>query len=656
MFTLSGRVGRRGCGSSACGVFTVCGGIIPLMAFARPAARQTGSQLGIPMIRSTLLASVAFTPVFLTPALAQQTFDLGTIALSSSLSPVELGRTGATVEVLEGDQTATTDGAVIARLNRLSGVNSTSTGGLGSSSGIQIRGLPSQYVGVRINGIDVSDPSGTQTQFDFGGLTGAGIERIEVLKGSQSALYGSEAIAGVINMTTFTPQELGFSGTAQMEGGTYDTYSGAFSIGQRSERGYVALSYGRIETGGFSSQSFNDEDDAFQQTTIDATAEYDATDTLTFGAALRYRDGEVEIDRSAFSDDATGENFFTEKGARVFANLQTAAVAHTFSYSYFQINREDPTGFTRLFKGERQSLSYEASAEMGARTVLNFGADWTEESFRIDAEAGDEENTALNAELLYAASDRIDLSAALRYDDNSTFGGKATGRVAAVWRPVTDLAFRGVIGTGYRAPSLYERFSQYGDASLEPEDSISFELGVEKTYGDLGFAKATLFYTEVDNLIRFDGGSIVCGDPFGCYNQVPGTTVSQGIELSGEYALREGSRLFGAYTYTDAKTEGTRLTRTPRHDLVLGLSNDFTDRFSGYVDLRYVADVVASAFAPADNKVGDYTLVGAGLSYYMTDTAQAYVRVENLFDEDYETAGGFNQPGRGIYLGVRAAF
>ncbi len=608
------------------------------------------------MIRSTLLASVAVMPLTLTPATAQQTYDLGTIALSSNLSPVELGRTGANVEVLEGDQVGANGTSVIARLDRLAGVNSTSNGGLGSGTSIQIRGLPSRYVGVRVNGIDVSDPSSTQTQFNFGGLTVSGIERIEVLKGSQSALYGSETIAGVVNISTFKPQELGFSGSAQAEGGTYDTYSAALSTGYRSERGFVAFSYGRIETKGFSAQSFNDEDDGFEQTTIDATAEYAATDTLTFGVALRYRDGEIEIDRSSFSNDATGEVFSTEKGARVFADLQTGAVAHTFSYSRFEIDREDPGGFNRLFNGTRQSLTYQGTAELGARTIVNFGADWTEETFVLDAESGDEENTALNAELLYAANEQIDLSAALRYDDNSTFGGKATGRVAAVWRPVSDVAFRGVVGTGYRAPSLYERFSLYGDPNLEPEDSISFELGVEKTYGNTGFVKATLFQTEVYNLIEFDSASTACASGFGCYNQVPGKTKSRGLELSGEYLLREGTRLFGAYTYTDAKTEGTRLTRTPRHDVVVGLASDLTARISSHVDVRYVADILPSAFAPADNKVGDYTLVGMGLSYDMTDTAQVYMRVENLFDEEYETAGGFNQPGRGVYLGVRADF
>ncbi len=613
------------------------------------------------MIRSTLMATVALSPLPLTSALAQQTFDLGTIALSSSLSPVELGRTGTTVEVLEGVDAGGNDTSVIKRLDRLPGVNSTSNGGLGTLGNIQVRGLPSRYVGVRVNGIDVSDPSSTQAQFNFGGLTPSGIERVEVLKGSQSALYGSEAIAGVVNISTFTPEEMGFSGTAQAEGGSFDTYLGSFSAGYRAERGFIAFSYGRIETDGFSAQSFNSEDDGFEQTTVDINSEYDATDTLTFGAALRYRDGEVEIDRGSWIPDATGENFVTERGARVFARLETGAFVHTLSYSAMQIDREDPLSeYTRLFEGARQSLSYQATGELGAHATLNFGADWTEERLLLveasEAEfAADEENTSLTAELLYAATDTVDVSAALRYDDNSTFGGEMTGRVAAIWRAREDLTFRSVIGTGFRAPSLYERFSEYGVANLQPEESLSFELGVEKAYGERGSVKATLFRTEVDNLIQWDPTSTACAsDDPGCYNQVAGETVSEGIELSGEYVLRDGMSLYGAYTYTDARNDNTRLIHTPRHDVVVGLNSDFASKLSGYVDVRHVADIVPNV--PANNLVGDYTLVGAGISYDVSDTAEVYLRVENLFDEEYETVSGYNQAGRSVFLGVRADF
>ena len=138
--------------------------------------------------------------------------------------------------MLEGRDAGGDDSRVVDRLVRLPGVNLTSNGGLGALAGVQVRGLPSRYVGVRINGINVMDPSGTQNQFNFGGFTAAGVGRIELLKGSQSALYGSEAIGGVINITTFRPTDQGFSGQAQVEGGSFDTYSGSLSMGYLGDR------------------------------------------------------------------------------------------------------------------------------------------------------------------------------------------------------------------------------------------------------------------------------------------------------------------------------------------------------------------------------------------------------------------------------------
>lgn len=606
------------------------------------------------MLRSTLLASVAITPLLLTSAAAQDAFELGEIIVSGSLSPVTAGQTGATVEVLDADDLANADTSVIQSLDRLPGVNSTANGGLGTNASVQVRGLPARYVVVRINGIDMNDPSGTQNAFNFGALTPSGIDRIEVLKGSQSALYGSEAIAGVIDITTYKPTRDGFSARTAVEAGSYGTTSGTLSVGYLDDRAEVAFTYGRIVSDGFSARANDDEDDSFRQTTLTFTGRYDLTNNFTMGVAVNSRDGAVEIDRS--TTDNTGENYFEELGARIYGELVTGNVTHTFAYSYYDIERRDPGGFTRLFGGDRTRLSYLGSADMAGGYTLNFGIDRTDESFASGGEAGDEDTVSAQAELLFSPSDAVDLSAALRYDDNSAFGGKATGRLAAVWRPREDLAFRAVAGTGFRAPSLYERFSVYGDADLSPEQSRSLELGVEKTYGTIASVKATLFYTEIDDLIDFDGASTACASGFGCYNQVPGTTKSRGLELSGTYALGTATNLYGSYTYTDATTDGVRLTRTPRHDVVLGVDTDLTARIGASLDIRYVGDVLPSAFAPADSKVGDYTVLGVGMTYALSDTAQAYLRIENLFDEDYETAGGFNTPGRSAYIGLRADF
>lgn len=605
------------------------------------------------MTRSYLLATVAVIASGV-PALAQDAFELDTIVVSGSLSPVTTDSTGATVEVLTGEDVGANDSSVINRLDRLPGVSSTSNGGFGTVSSIRIRGLPAAYVGVRINGINVSDPSQTQSMYNFGGLTASGIGRIEVLKGSQSALYGSEAIGGVVDIQTFRPERLGFSTEIAAEAGSFGTYSGTLNLGYKTDQGEVALTFGRVESDGISSIAGDDEDDGFKQSTLTFSAQHAVNDMVTLGGAIYYRDGETEIDRSA--TDNSGTNFQEELGARIFAEMQTGAVTHTLSFSHFDVDRRDPTGWTKHFAGERRQVAYLGSAELGAMYTLNFGIDRTKEEATTDGITESDHTTSAQAELLFRPTDAIDVSAALRYDDNSSFGGKATGRLAAVWRPADDLAFRAVVGTGFRTPSLYERFSAAGDPDLQPEQSRSVELGVEKSFSDVGTVKATLFYTEIDDRIDWDNFAAVCGSGYGCYTQVSGKTKSKGIELSGEYALNTAVSLYGNYTYTDAQTNGDRLSRTPRHDLVLGASSDFSDKLSGYVDLRHVADVIPSIYAPANHKVKDYTLVGVGLSYDITDNATGYLRIENVFDEDYETAGGYNTPGRAAFFGVRAKF
>jgi vitamin B12 transporter len=225
-----------------------------------------------------------------------------------------------------------------------------------------------------------------------------------------------------------------------------------------------------------------------------------------------------------------------------------------------------------------------------------------------------------------------------------------------VWQIGSETALRAVLSTGFRAPSLYEMFSAAGSPTLRPEQSRSAELGVERHFGEAGVIKATVFYTEIDNLIGFDGAATACGSGYGCYNQVPGTTVSKGVEFSGSYALDARYTLFGNYSFTDARNKGARLARVPMHDLVVGVEAAFNDRLSGRLAVQHVADILPSPFAPAGNKVGDYTLVNVGLDFAVTKKATAYLRVDNLLNEDYETAGGYNMPGRAFAFGVRASF
>ena len=610
-------------------------------------------------MRKLLALTTAPLALSVSPAIAQdQPFALDEIVVTgafTALAPQPLARTGATVDLLDTEALEAAPTFTLAStLAALPGVSFSSDGGLGSAKRLRIRGLDTSYVAVRIDGIDVTDPAGVQTALDFGGLTKAGLGRVEVIKGSQSALYGSEAIAGVIDITTARGEELGFGGGFDVEAGSFETYAGTLGVTQRTERGQLSFTLDRTISEGISTRAGDDEADGFQQTFATLSGDFAITDSVTLGVSALWRDAELEIDRSAA--DNSGINFTEQRGARIYAEIDAFGIDHELSYSVFSSDREDPGGFTRNFEGDRRTLSYVGTGDLGT-TTLSFGGDWTEETIETDSVSGDDVTVSLFGEAVFRPLETLDLALSLRHDDSDDFGGQTTGRLAAAWQATPNTIVRAVAGTGFRAPSLFERFSDFGDPDLEAEESVSFDLGVEQRFGDESFVKATVFYAEIDNLIRFDPNATICGTGFGCYGQVEGTTRTRGLELSGRYALAQGrAALFGAYTYTDAETDEGRLARVPRHDLVLGIEGEIADRLTGRFDVRHVADVEASEFAPADNKVGDYTLANFGLDYALTDTVSATLRVENLFDEDYETAGGFNQPGRAAYVGLSTAF
>jgi len=589
---------------------------------------------------------------------------LGTITTSASTEPVGLSETGASVSVVTADDLAKAgDMSVASQLARLPGVSMTRNGGLGTSTALRLRGLSGPYIGVRIDGIDVADPSGTQCAYDFGSTTLGGISRIEVLRGSQSALYGSEAIGGVVDITTFRAREEGTEVQVGIEAGSNETYAATAGIAMKSDRVELAFSASRTVTDGISAFDGGAESDGFRATTLTFYGAYQLTDSLRIGLNGIWRDSFTQFDGFASvppfgltdTDDTEDGQL---RGLRAFATFETGAISHELSFAHSATRRDYvyPTGFytETSFDGSRDQLAYAGRWDASAMLSVNWGLDHTRETFDgtstsafgTDIDAGESTTSAIFAEVLYAPTDALDLSVALRHDDHDAFGGHDTGRVALAWRPADDWVIRAVASTGFRAPSLYELYSTYyGNPDLQPETSTSFELGAEYLMGNGGSLQVTLFHTEIDDKIQWSGGT---------YNQVPGVTTTRGVELAGSVPVAQGWEAFGNYTYTDAFTEDaglrTAAIRVPRHDLTLGVEGQITDRVSGLFTLQHVADVLDAGPLP------DYTVANLTVSYAVNDTTEAYLRVENIFDEDYQTVRDYGQPGRQVFLGLRASF
>lgn len=601
------------------------------------------------MHKSVFLGGVAVLALATAPAFAE-TIDLGEITVSANQGDTTLERSGTTVEVLTEDALQAAPQTRLADvLTGLPGVTLSANGGLGTSSNLRIRGLGGAYVPVLLDGIDISDPASSGNGFDWGGMTSANISRVEVLKGSQSARYGTSAVGGVVTLDSWVPTENGTSGQASIEYGTYNTRRAGLSIGQRTDRTELSLSLSHVKTDGFSANAAGTEADGYEQTLINLRGVYHLSDTALVGISAFYLDAEGEFDEWSGDGAAPYDETNTReaKGYRLFSEFTTGSVGHALSYAYFETDRiSSSNGFDTPFDGDRKKLEYKANFDLGSMLSMYVGADHTRE----EASGATAKATGVFAEVTYTPTDRLDIVTSIRHDDLSDFADKTTGRVALSWRIQDDLILRAQAATGYKPPSLYQLTSAYGDPTFQPEESTSFELGLEKRFGGKDFIRGTLFKTNIDGQVYWDYGSVRCGSGFGCYEVQDFT--AKGLELSGQMALNDRVDLVASYTWTDtADGTGAQALRVPRRDLEIGLNAQLNDKLSGGVSVNYVADRVDTVGA-----VPDYTVVNAHMAYQINDRAQAYLRVENLTDEDYETAAGYSTSGRAFYFGLRASF
>ncbi|NND19680.1 MAG: TonB-dependent receptor [Silicimonas sp.] len=574
---------------------------------------------------------------------AQSAIELDEALVTSGLIPVAVGETGATVEILDDDEIADGAATLDDTLERLPGVAVTRTGTPGSNADLRIRGLPQRYTGVTIDGIDVIDPSAPQAALNFGTMTRALADRIEVAKGTQTAVYGSDAIAGTVNITSWQPAKDGLSWGGQAEAGSFGWVSSVFHLGYLDDRGEAALTLGAARSDGYSARPGNGEADGFHQETLSFRLSRNVTDSVTLGVNGFWTDSAVEDDDG--DTNPVGDYFETRMGLRAFAEVKGDRVDHAVSVSRYVIEREDPTGFSRLFEGRRTEVDYLGTTDLSANATLAFGADWVEEGSDIDGSAAEADNWAVFAEVQYAMSDRADVSMALRHDVHSDFDDATTGRVALAYRLSDATTLKAVLGTGFRAPSLYERFGPFGNTALQAEESRSAEIGIAHDGGNWA-VEAVAFRTEIDNLIGFGAAN---------YIQTPGETVADGVELSGEIDLGRVS-LFGNYTYTRSDGPTGRSLRVPRRDIVLGAEAALTDKLDAAVSVRRVEDRLDIDGSFATVAAPDYTVADALLTYEVRDGMDVYLRVENIFDEAYQEVLTYTSPGRSVFVGLNASF
>jgi vitamin B12 transporter len=639
--------------------------------------------------------SAALIPALLFPAIAQaqSVFDLDEIVFSVNAAEIEQNRVGNSVTVItEENLEKAGDLQLTEYLTRLPGVSLTQNGPQGGTADIRIRGAQGRYISVYIDGILVTDPSGTVIAYDdFGGLTTGSIRRIEVLRGSQSALYGGSAVGGVINISTVAGLDAteGTNQTAALEIGSYNTVALSYGLTQRTGPLTLSLGLDSTRSDGFSAadeNAGNTEADGFNRSRLSFGAAYAVNNSLTVGLNGFIEAGKAEFDE--FHDDpvdgSVGDEFSERRAhaIRAYANWTHLGWEHKLALSYFQIDRRNASltlgpsapfylsPYDNSFTGRRTSLEYLASDSISPTLNLTFGLNAMREtaaSSRLPAGREIVDTYAGFIETVWSPVEQLDLTTTLRRDNHSSFGGYTTGRVGVAWRASDALLFRGAAGTGFRAPSIDELYGDYltdlffvGNPNLLPEESLALEVGFDYGFRNGALLRATAFSINIDNLVTYCGswslpssGCPVIGaaDPDTLFN-VPGTSTRRGVELSGSLPISETTTLTGAYTYTNAKTaSGATLALTPTRDIALGIDTEWQNGWSGNLTAHHVSGLIDGR-----TPLADYTLANATIRREITEGVEAYLRIHNLFDQQYQTRRGYGTSDRAFYLGLRSRF
>lgn len=621
------------------------------------------------------------------PDVAGQVSEL---VVTATRSPQPADRIGQSLTVLDEAAIRSSQSVVVSDLlTQTAGVASSRNGGIGGVTSLRIRGAETDQTVVVVDGVKLNDPSAPGGGYNFANLLVGDVSRIEVLRGAQSTLWGSQAIGGVVNIVTAQPRKA-LEGSLQVEGGSQDTVYARGAIGGAMERLTWRLAAGRYTTQGVSSYRLGGEDDGYRNTQFSGRARLELTDDASLDLRALYSKGRNEYDGfppPAYTFADTTEYGVTEDLV-AYAGLNFAlldgALKSRIAYGYTRTDRGayDPTQAvtTTTFDaaGENRRFEYQGVWAMSEAWTATFGAESEESEMRAAApsafdpspvparaEAG-LDSAYLQVQAVLASG--LTLTAGVRRDSHEAFGDHTLGQVAAAWS-LNDgnTILRASFGQGFKAPTLYQLYSDYGNAGLAPEEADSWDAGIEQRLLDgVVVVSATWFDRESENLIDyvscFGSASPLCVvsgvGRYGYYDNIARAT-AQGVELTA--AAQLGSLALSAnYTWTDAENaspganHGKRLARRPEVQANLAATYVWPVGLSTTAAIRHVGE----SFDNAGNtyRLSSYTLLDLRASYPLTEQVEVFGRVDNAFDDDYESVRNYGSIGRGVFVGVRAKF
>ena len=639
--------------------------------------------------RPAALAALALTLAAL-PATARAEADADSgpeIIVDALRTPVDRDRVASSVTVIDAAALGQAQPVALTDvLARTPGIAVGGNGGYGAAETLRLRGAGPGETVIVIDGMRMSDPSAIDGGFDISQLFADDAARIEILRGPQSILWGSDAIGGIVNVTTVAPTKP-LEADISLEGGSHQSVNTHAGLGGTSALLDWRVAGSLFSTAGIPAQVGDSVPDGYNRKAASATLTFH----LAPGASLDLR-GYWDSARNDYADGFSFPAFASEYGLEkqwsVYAGLNVALLGGRWHNRLAVLaNKADNEQYEPLYFGAAPSFighgrtvryEYQGTLALTRGVELVFGAEREEQHMR----AGSPYDAVTPYELFpyHAATDSLygearvtplpglTLNGGVRYDHHSQFGGNTVFSAGAVYTPDAGTSLvRFTWDQAFKAPSLYQLYSDYGLATLKPEHAAGWELGAERTlFGKALHLSAAWWERRASNLIDFGyclGGP---SDPpacainhFGYYANVDAAR-GRGLELTasarighvfadGNYAIVvNADRTPGSFTF------GRQLPHVPRHTANATLGYDFPIGLTASVAVRRVSASYDSTFSTA--VLPGYTVVDLRGEWRLPSGLTVFGRIENLGDERYQTVGGYNMLGRSAWLGVRGHF
>ena len=617
-------------------------------------------------------------------------FQLGEIVVTATKTSINKRETGASITVITGEEMEKKGiRTTIDALKGQQGMIVSQNGTNGGVARVFMRGADSKNCMVLIDGVKVNDPSTNDGGFDFANLLSDNIERIEIVRGPQSTLYGSSALGGVINI--ITRKGAGDpTTTLRAECGSFATFREFAGIMGGNEKSHYSLSVSRVDTKGISQAekaegvATEPDKDGYHNTTVSARVGASPFSNSWITFVMRYFEVDANIDDGNYDDDPNHDMHTSQySGSLTFEHDPFKWWRHVFTINSMNIWRStkdgvdanEPTEYSnRKYEGTHRKAEWQHVFSIGEIDEITAGIsiERDEMSSIANADYGYSEFGPVNVETrAYYAQNHLKLLkrvyfiAGVRVTDHETFGMNTDYQLSgSIIAPYTETRFKGTYATGFRAPTLYQLNIDdtylKGNRDLRPEESRSIDAGIEQPlWGNRIIIEGGFFTTRYKDLID-TRGTFPSPSVYVNVNEAE----MQGFEGGVTIKLVDTIRISGSYTYlkkADDLDKNERLIRRPKHQVNLNFNWLIFGRLDLNTEFLYAGERDDYSFDPATYAttrvtMDDYIIVNAGASYTFIRAVQFFARCENIGNVNYQNVLGYAMPGRAFYGGVKGTF